>query len=79
LKIGPCSALIYIGDHQTVTKPDELNGIIEKFKENKNAIYVNEKIIILIIIVFYIPFQVDCRMEVDEIYEDLKTEILKHI
>jgi hypothetical protein len=39
--------LIYIGDHRTVTKPDEINGIIEKFQENKKAIYVN-KIKILI-------------------------------
>jgi hypothetical protein len=42
-KIGPCSVLIYIGDHRTVvTKANEINGIIEKFKENKKAIYVNE-------------------------------------
>jgi hypothetical protein len=42
--------LIYIGDYQTVTQLDELNGIIEKFKENQKAIYVNEIEIVLIII-----------------------------
>jgi hypothetical protein len=35
--------LIYIGEHQTVTKDDELNGIVEKFKEQNKAIYVSSK------------------------------------
>jgi len=40
-KIGPCSVLIYIGEHQTETKDDELNGIVKKFKDLNKAIYVN--------------------------------------
>jgi hypothetical protein len=43
LKIGPCSALIYIGEHRTETKDDELNGIVEKFQEVNKAIYVSEE------------------------------------
>jgi hypothetical protein len=42
-KIGPCSVLIYIGEHHTETKDDELNGIVEKFKEVNKAIYVSKK------------------------------------
>ncbi|CAF0882380.1 unnamed protein product [Adineta steineri] len=60
-EIGPCAVLIYIGEHQTETKDDELNGIVEKFKAENKAIYI------------------DCLVEVDEIYEDLKKDILKHI
>ncbi|UJR13440.1 hypothetical protein I4U23_000454 [Adineta vaga] len=60
-EIGPCSILIYIGDHPEVTDDDEVNTIIKTFTENRKALYV------------------DCRKEVDEIYEDLKSEILKHI
>jgi len=57
-EIGPCSALIYIGEHRTGTRNGELNIIVEQFKKNDRAIFV------------------DCRMEVDEIYEDLKTDLL---
>jgi hypothetical protein len=69
--------LIYIGEHQTDIKDDELNGIVEKFKEKSKAIYVSLKKFVEKI--YFSSFQIDCRMEVDEIYEDLKTEILKHI
>jgi hypothetical protein len=79
-KIGPCSTLIYIGEHQIDRKDDELNGIIEKFKQGNKAIYVNKKKYFLhnYFLVFYL-FKIDCRMEVDEIYEDLKKDIFKHI
>jgi hypothetical protein len=48
--------LIYIGEYRTETKSDELNEIIEKFKEDKKAIYVNETKTILIIIFILISF-----------------------
>ncbi|UJR33892.1 hypothetical protein I4U23_021312 [Adineta vaga] len=60
-EIGPCSALIYIGEQQPETNAEEFNAIVEKFKEENKAIYV------------------DGRVEVDEIYEDLKNDILKCI
>jgi hypothetical protein len=78
LKVAPCSALIYIGERKIVTKHDELNAIIEKFQEDKKAVYVSKNNQLLIILVFLF-FKVDCRMEVDEIYEDLKNDILQHI
>lgn len=40
LKIGPCAALIYIGEHQSETNDDELNRIVKKFKALNKAIYV---------------------------------------
>ncbi len=78
LKIGRCSVLIYIGEHQTTTKDDELNGIVEKFKAVNKAIYVSQKNQTADLF-WMCMFQIDCRMEVDEIYEDLKNDILKHI
>ncbi|CAF1202374.1 unnamed protein product [Adineta ricciae] len=60
-EIGPCSALIYIGEEQPETNNEEFNAIIDKFKAENKAIYV------------------DGRVEVDEIYEDLKKDILKRI
>ncbi|CAF0777878.1 unnamed protein product [Rotaria sp. Silwood1] len=60
-EIGPCAAFIYIGDHKTETKNGEFNSIIEKFRRENKAIFI------------------DCRMEVDEIYEDLKKDILERI
>ncbi|CAF0969921.1 unnamed protein product [Adineta steineri] len=60
-EIGPCSALIYIGDYRTGIESTEVDTIIQKFEQNKKALHV------------------DCRMEVDEIYEDFKSEILKYI
>ncbi|CAF1389020.1 unnamed protein product [Rotaria magnacalcarata] len=60
-EIGPCSALIYIGDYQTEIKHGDFNIIVETFKKENKAIYI------------------DCRMEVDEIYEDLKKEVLERI
>ena len=78
IKIGPCSALIYIGEEQPETNSDEFNVIIDKFKAENKAIYVNFPSISSINF-FFVCFQVDGRVEVDEIYEDLKNDILKRI
>lgn len=80
-QIGPCSALIYIGEHRTGTKNGELNIIVEQFKKNDRAIFVSrkkwEKKTQRTSKLNFVRFvQVDCRMEVDEIYEDLKTDLL---
>lgn len=40
-QIGPCSVLIYIGEHQLESNDDELNDIVNKFKKLNKAIYVN--------------------------------------
>ncbi|CAF2331668.1 unnamed protein product [Rotaria sp. Silwood2] len=37
--IGPCSALIYIGDHRNETKNSEFNSIIEKFRQENKSIF----------------------------------------
>lgn len=47
-QIGPCSVLIYIGEHQTETKDDELNAIVEKFKQKNKAIYVSEMLLLFL-------------------------------
>ncbi|CAF4164422.1 unnamed protein product [Rotaria magnacalcarata] len=38
-EIGPCSALIYIGDYQTEIKHGDFNIIVETFKKENKAIY----------------------------------------
>jgi hypothetical protein len=70
--------LIYIGDHQTVAKHDELNSIIKVFKKNQKAIHVKSKTSLNLYLIFP-SFQVNCHLEVDELFEDLNSEILKHI
>jgi len=54
LKIGPCSVLIYIGDHRTVTEHDEVNTIIEKFQANKKALYVRQTLCIMILFLLFV-------------------------
>ena len=39
-QIGPCSALIYIGDEQLDSSDAEFNAIVAKLKEQNKAIYV---------------------------------------
>ena len=62
---------------------DELNNIIEKFKQENKAIYVNEKKKFAkkkrTYFLLFCLYQIDCRMEVDEIYDDLKNDVLKRI
>ncbi|CAF4793469.1 unnamed protein product, partial [Rotaria socialis] len=38
--IGPCSALIYIGDYPTEIKYGDSNIIVETFKKENKAIYI---------------------------------------